>query len=138
MERIQFASRGRPAVRSPSPRLRAISTAMARIRCAMQGEPCISGSVARSSTAGGTCFRLDDLDAVLERLLDDDDARKTGVRRAVCDVELHIQCSRRCSSTYREACPLRDIAGRQSSLLAFDRARHLRVGRRTRLQPSTS
>src|SRR5215471_21171239 len=46
MERIQFASRGRPAVRSPSPRLRAISTATAMIRCAMQGDPCISGSVA--------------------------------------------------------------------------------------------
>src|SRR5262249_12178646 len=190
MERIQFASRGRPAVRSPSPRLRAISTATAMIRCAMQGDPCITGSVARCSkksalgarclmgessrrtlvlgpghfpaphgdavahaarrklepkirpigcvrrvvearlavegveisadelavfhadagiideighaaggvdpivgTAGGACFRLDGLDAVLERLLDDDDAREPSVRRAVCDVELHIQCA---------------------------------------------
>src|SRR6516165_3636498 len=33
-------------------------------------------------TAGRTCFRLDDLDATLERLLDDNDARKAGVRRA--------------------------------------------------------
>jgi hypothetical protein len=31
-------------------------------------------------TAGGTCFRLDNLDAILERLLDDNDARKAGVR----------------------------------------------------------
>ena len=49
MERIQFASRGRSAVRSPSPRLRAISTATAMIRCAMQGGPCITGSFARCS-----------------------------------------------------------------------------------------
>jgi hypothetical protein len=49
MERIQLASRRRPVVRSPSLRLRAISTATARIRCAMQGDPCISGSVTRSS-----------------------------------------------------------------------------------------
>jgi hypothetical protein len=39
MERIQFARRGRSSVRSPSPRLRAISTATAMIRCAMQGDP---------------------------------------------------------------------------------------------------
>src|SRR5262245_6490647 len=44
-------------------------------------------------TAGGACFSLDDLDAVLERLLDDDDAREPSVGRAVCDVELHIQCA---------------------------------------------
>jgi hypothetical protein len=44
-------------------------------------------------TAGRACFRLDDLDAVLERLLDDDDAREASVRRAVCDIELHIQCA---------------------------------------------
>ena len=44
-------------------------------------------------TAGGTCFCLDDLDAILERLLDDDDARKAGVGRAICDIELHIQCT---------------------------------------------
>ena len=29
-------------------------------------------------TAGGACFRLDDLDAILERLLDDHDAREAG------------------------------------------------------------
>src|SRR5215469_12235994 len=40
-------------------------------------------------TAGGACFSLDDLDAVLERLLDDDDAREPSVGRAVCDVEFH-------------------------------------------------
>src|SRR5262249_35435356 len=44
-------------------------------------------------TARGTCFRLDDLDAVLERLLNDDDAREASVWRAVCDVELHIKCA---------------------------------------------
>ena len=60
-----------PAVRSPSPRLRAISTATARIRCIMPS--CITGSVTR-----------------LECLLDDDKAREAGVRRAVCDTELHI------------------------------------------------
>ena len=41
-------------------------------------------------TARGACFRLDDLNMVLERLLDDDDARDAGVRRAVCDIKLHI------------------------------------------------
>ena len=35
-------------------------------------------------TAGHAGFRLDDLDAVLECLLDDDDTREAGVRRAVC------------------------------------------------------
>src|SRR5215467_142350 len=44
-------------------------------------------------TAGRACFRLDDLDAVFECLLDDDDAREACVRRAVCDIELHIQCA---------------------------------------------
>jgi hypothetical protein len=42
-------------------------------------------------TAGGACFRLDNLDAVFERLLDDDDAREASVWRAVCDIELHLQ-----------------------------------------------
>src|SRR5262249_6415630 len=41
-------------------------------------------------TAGGAGFRLDDLDAVVERLLDDDDAREAGVGRAVGDVEFHV------------------------------------------------
>jgi hypothetical protein len=49
MGRIQLASCRRLAMRSPSPRLRAISTATARIRCAMAGRPCISGSVTWSS-----------------------------------------------------------------------------------------
>ncbi len=39
MEDIQLASRRRSAVRSPSPRLHAISIATARIRCAMPGGP---------------------------------------------------------------------------------------------------
>src|SRR6266498_4068463 len=38
-------------------------------------------------TAGSACFRFDGLDAVFERLLDDDDAREASVRRAVCDIE---------------------------------------------------
>ena len=46
---IQLASCRRPAVRSPSPRLLAISTATARISCAMPGGPCIRGSATRSS-----------------------------------------------------------------------------------------
>src|SRR5215475_1769509 len=41
-------------------------------------------------TAERACFRLDDLDAVLECLLNDDDAREAGVRRAVCDIEVHV------------------------------------------------
>src|SRR5262249_26607444 len=42
-------------------------------------------------TAGGACFRLDNLDAVFERLLDDDDAREASVWRAVCNIELHFR-----------------------------------------------
>ena len=37
--------------------------------------------------------RLDDFDATLEHLFDDNDARKAGVRRAICDIELHILCA---------------------------------------------
>src|SRR5712691_8026717 len=55
-------------------------------------------------TARRACFRLDDLDAVLERLLDDDDAREAGIWRAVCDVDLHIQGAIQFSSA--EAGPL--------------------------------
>src|SRR5262249_22321472 len=40
-------------------------------------------------TAGDACFSLDDLDAVLERLFDDDDAREPSVGRSVCDIEFH-------------------------------------------------
>ena len=49
MERIQLASCGRPSVRSPRPHLRALSRATARIKCAMRGAPCISGSATRLS-----------------------------------------------------------------------------------------
>src|SRR5690348_7226228 len=40
-------------------------------------------------TAGGACLNPDDLDAVVERLLDDDDAREPSVGRAVCDIQFH-------------------------------------------------
>ena len=42
------------------------------------------------ATAGVRVF-IDDLDAVFERLLDDDDSREASVWRAVRDIQLYIQ-----------------------------------------------
>src|SRR5262249_18510886 len=42
-------------------------------------------------TVGAARFCLDALDAVIERLLKDDDAREASVWRAVSDIELHLQ-----------------------------------------------
>ncbi len=48
----QAVSLGCSPVRSPRPRLRAVSRATARIRCALPGGPCISGSDTRLKMIG--------------------------------------------------------------------------------------